>query len=249
MSERELYEMVEGIEAEQPTTDVYPALRQLRPYLQHRGELLDFFHQGLYMAVSERYLPETADAIPYHRELAEYFLNKADPARDKGWQGGCLRGLRELPFHQTKGEMWRELEATLCDLRFMEVKCAAGLMLSLMDDYRTARLSHGEAWFDDCPIEDFQTFLSHQSHFLRDHVESIYQQAFNAAEQHVRAAAEALERTGRFPLRSWLRKTRGSNRQGHQGAVCGLTFWGHDRYRGSYQHKASLDVGSDFRSR
>ena len=38
MLERELLEMVEGAGVEESTSDLFPVLRQLRPYLQHRGD-------------------------------------------------------------------------------------------------------------------------------------------------------------------------------------------------------------------
>jgi hypothetical protein len=42
MSQRELLEMIEGIGVEESTSDLFPILRQLRPYLQYRGDLIDF---------------------------------------------------------------------------------------------------------------------------------------------------------------------------------------------------------------
>lgn len=51
MSERELLEMIEGTGEDESTSEFFPILRQLRPYLQHRGNLLDFFHRGLCKAV------------------------------------------------------------------------------------------------------------------------------------------------------------------------------------------------------
>ena len=104
LSQRELLEMIEpetGTGSERSevacplspasTSDLFPILRQLRPYLQHRGELVDFFHRGLYKAVRERYLPDDECKLPYHRDLADYFRRKGDPAGDRSWQGNYPR--------------------------------------------------------------------------------------------------------------------------------------------------------------
>ena len=45
LSERELLDLLEGgqVRIEESAGDLFPILRQLRPYLQTRGPLLDFF--------------------------------------------------------------------------------------------------------------------------------------------------------------------------------------------------------------
>ena len=60
LSDRELLDIIEStsVAIDQSESDLFPILRQLRPYLQHRGELRDFFHRGLYKAVSEQFLPD-----------------------------------------------------------------------------------------------------------------------------------------------------------------------------------------------
>jgi hypothetical protein len=49
LSERELLDLAEGPEVEisQSKSDLFPILRQLRPYLQHRDAQVDFYHQNL----------------------------------------------------------------------------------------------------------------------------------------------------------------------------------------------------------
>jgi hypothetical protein len=97
--------------------------RLLRPYLMLRGELLDFFHGQLREAVQGRYLKESQVARDAHRAVADYFRRRADPAGDATWTGNYPRALSELPYHQTRAEMWKELHATLTDLAFLEAKC------------------------------------------------------------------------------------------------------------------------------
>jgi len=99
--------MIEGIGVADSTSDLFPVLRQLRPYLQHRGELLDFFHRGLYKAVRQWYLPDdgSAQPWPYHRDLAEYFHAKLNPPGEDAWTGRYPRALSELPHHQIQARL------------------------------------------------------------------------------------------------------------------------------------------------
>jgi hypothetical protein len=97
--------------------------RLLRPYLMRRGELVDFFHGQLRDAVEARFLSDASERLAAHRSIAEYFARKADPAGDRTWSAKHVRGLSELPFHQTKGELWDSLHDTLTDLGFLEAKC------------------------------------------------------------------------------------------------------------------------------
>ena len=48
------------------------------------------------------------------------------------------RKIAELPYHLTNAEDWSRLEQTLCDLYFIEAKCAAGMNYELILDYETA---------------------------------------------------------------------------------------------------------------
>ena len=62
----------------------------------------------------------------YHKNLADYF--KQQPLDlDENEKAPNTRKLVELPWHQTKAEMWDEVSETLCDLYFIQAKCSAGL--------------------------------------------------------------------------------------------------------------------------
>ena len=75
LSDRELLELVEGpgTKIEESTSMLFPILRQLRPYLQHRAELLDFFHRNLYRAARNHYLSTEESQAAAHARLADYF--------------------------------------------------------------------------------------------------------------------------------------------------------------------------------
>ena len=137
MSERELLEMIEGIGAKASSGDLFHVLRQLRPYLQHRGEMVDLFHRGLYKAVSERCLDESS-VRSYHQDLAGYFHAKLNPPGVEAWSGEYPRALSELPHHQTEGQLWEPLEATLTALPFLEGKVSVGMAFESAGDFAAA---------------------------------------------------------------------------------------------------------------
>jgi hypothetical protein len=70
LSERELQELVAGLDG---ADDLFPVLRQLRPYLLSRAGLIDFYHRNLFKAVRECYLPSEEQQRHAHGRLAEYF--------------------------------------------------------------------------------------------------------------------------------------------------------------------------------
>ena len=70
LSERELEELVASADE---SGELFPVLRQLRPYLLQRAALLDFYHRNLYRAVREKYLPTDEDRCAAHAQLSEYF--------------------------------------------------------------------------------------------------------------------------------------------------------------------------------
>ncbi len=104
--------------------------------------LVDFYHDQLRFAVFTRYFSmatpgeERTDAYrSTHDDLARYYHAALNPPDAVPWSGVCPRGLTELPYHQTGGALWNDLVATLCDLRFIEAKCSAGMTYDLVGNY------------------------------------------------------------------------------------------------------------------
>ena len=73
LSEKELTELVVDLSEKE---DLFPVLRQLRTYLMERGEIIDFFHRGLYKAIRSLYLEDEKERKSYHLRLADYFEKK-----------------------------------------------------------------------------------------------------------------------------------------------------------------------------
>jgi len=168
--------------------------------------LIDFFHRQLAKVVNTRYLSTEESRTPHHRQLAEYFRKKADPLGDSTWFGDYPRGLSELPYHQTRAEMWYELERTLTDYWFVEAKVLAKMVFELAWDYETARNAIPTAYLDadkQSRLEGWMSFIMRGTHSLTCLDEPFLQLAYNYTDGGPVAAAaqDAAVRYGEI----WLR--------------------------------------------
>jgi WD40 repeat protein len=132
LSQIELAELIAPGDPEaDPQGNVAALIRLLRPYLMHRGGLLDFYHTQLREAVQAEYLDQEHERVTAHRQLAEYFRHRADPTGDSTWTGDYRRGLSELPYHEIQARMWPELEGTLTSFAFIQAIHVAQLRHAL----------------------------------------------------------------------------------------------------------------------
>jgi len=166
LSETELAELIapgdSQAEPSNPTDaqgNVAALICLLRPYLMHRGELLDFYHTQLREAVEGEYLGAEQERLAAHCALTDYFRRTSDPAGDCTWTGNCPHALRELPYHQVRAGLADDVQATLTDLGFIGAKLRALSLAVLVDDYDLS---------DDCRPPDAAGSLSwHYGKFLR----------------------------------------------------------------------------------
>ena len=140
---------------------IYLFLRQVRPFLARRDGRYDFFFESFDIAARERYVAQLSDASgakrfakEWHRVLANYFyhlptwreiaiseeVQRSIPSREP-----TRRKIAELPYHLTEAEDWDRLEDTLCDLNFIEAKCAVGKAYDLNADYHLALAALSES--------------------------------------------------------------------------------------------------------
>jgi hypothetical protein len=96
----------------------------LEPYITERSadgtSLMGFYHRQLGEVVEEDYLVAD-EGLARHKHLADHFaLPEVEEATF------TLRQMSELPYQQTRAEMWYPLFETLSDFRFLEQKAATG---------------------------------------------------------------------------------------------------------------------------
>jgi hypothetical protein len=145
LSGRELQELVAGLSGKD---DLFPVLRQLRPYLLSRAGLLDFYHRNLFKAVRERYLQTPEQQSAGHARLAayfqaqDYFLESLEDQRARARRlpptprPANVRKVDELPWQllqvaklsgkdDPKSPHWDAVADLFTDLNFREAKAEA----------------------------------------------------------------------------------------------------------------------------
>lgn len=121
LSQRELAELLApGDPKAEPTIpddaqgNVAALLQLLRPYLMHRGELLDFYHGQFRAAAQGSYLTMSADWAKSHKTLAEFFRKAVGPDGGQTWLAprseadgaSGVQALEEIPFHSYQFALW-----------------------------------------------------------------------------------------------------------------------------------------------
>jgi nephrocystin-3 len=91
--------------------NVAALLRLLRPYLMHRGELIDFFHSQLREAVENEFLQTEEERQLGHRVLGLYFMAQVRAQLCPGRSHGG----RELLYHLQSAAMWDQIVSALAD--------------------------------------------------------------------------------------------------------------------------------------
>ena len=110
----------------------------IKPYLAERHvdhtSVLTFYHRQVMDAVTARYL-NNGQGTELHRRLSDYFERQPHHlSADSDRAALNYRKLSELLYHQAEAGSWAAYEATLCDLTFVEAKCAAGMLFDLIAD-------------------------------------------------------------------------------------------------------------------
>lgn len=181
----------------------------LEPYLTERSadgtSLLTFYHRQFGEVVTEEFLADETKR-KRHEGLARYFGFQPLWIEKAGKNTANLRKVSELPYQQTCGEMWDEIEQTLCDLHFIEAKCAGGMTYDLINDYKDALKALPESalrvYMDF--LSPRATFLTEYTHFLTCEVASELPSSRFTSSQ----IAKAHHRLRELNI-PWLEKVRG----------------------------------------
>ncbi|MFQ5864544.1 MAG: AAA family ATPase [bacterium] len=178
----------------------------LEPYLTERSAdgttLLAFYHRQLGEVVAETYLGGEPKR-QRHRGLARYFGDLA--LWVEKYKAPNLRKVSEQPYQQTCGEMWKELEATLCCLEFIEAKCAAGLSGDLLLDCSLAAGSQRISAYLKSRVDEFGWFIRRNLEVLTHHPELTFQQAVNSPDRSLPAKTARERWKAGKERRPWIR--------------------------------------------
>jgi len=190
LSERELQELVAGLSG---ADDLFPILRQLRPYLLRRAGLIDFYHRTLFKAVRERYLASKEQQRVAHASLAEFFQRQHYWLESRGEQQrrantlpptlrpANLRKVDELPWQLLQAGDWEKSEKVLTDLPFLEAKAEAGLLADLVEDYVQFRVTCPRQISGAAKVGLLERALLQDLAFLERHPSSLFQCMWGSA--------------------------------------------------------------------
>ena len=200
----------------------------LEAYLTERNidgtNLLAFFHRQFDEVVAENYLVGD-EKLRQHSGLAQFFGDQPLQIEKDGRRNPNLRKVSELPFQQMQGERWNDLERTLCDLEFIEAKCAAGMTYQLVGDYQEGLAAVGgqKGWSGRNQVIEFSRFVQRQAHILREHPSVTFQQAANQSDSTSLAQMARRRFDAGLETRPWLRWVNKSQ----YSSPCLMTFTGH----------------------
>ena len=200
LSEGELQELAAPLCPPAPSRDtgewtsrsgeLFPLLRQLRAYLQRRGELVDFYHRNLCKAVQARYLPTAELQQVGHGELADYFDGQdyweesVEEQRARAQRlpatprPANVRKVDELLWQRLQAKQWDECEKILTDLSYLEAKNEAGMVFELAGDFTRTT----DALPEDRPLRRILHLLDESLrrdiHFIARHTQDYPQALF-----------------------------------------------------------------------
>jgi telomerase protein component 1 len=157
-------------------------------------------------AAVSAYLPDEERRY-VHSRLAEWFTPRKDAQPGAGTGRFDVRSVTELPYQQRSAGMWQELHDTLCNLSFIESKCAAGLLYDLLADYDAAIQSVELTSEQRRRIGGFARFVRAHAHILGTHPGLTLQQALNEPDSAVvYEAARDAANTATHPFFHFINK-------------------------------------------
>jgi telomerase protein component 1 len=176
----------------------------LRPTTESGEGTLGFFHSLFAKAAAKRYLVRDQETV-CHKSLAGYFLSLADPTGDLTFQGTDSRAVSELAYHLTKARMWRELEAALTSLVFIERKCSQDQVYDLVEDLDLACSLADMPDSTRARLRDFHRYVAGNVHILTGLPRLVFQQAANQPDISVASSVAKARFDSGNEKRPWLR--------------------------------------------
>ena len=194
----------------------------LQPTEQDSSDLLSLAHRDIESAVRLRYMKRGGGAErekKLHQLLATYFKSECDPSGDRAYKGNDVRSFNELPHHLMCSGQWRELEETVCDVKFAVSKCQLGAAQGLLEDYTPSleglsgvRARDTARFLGQPRVETFRSFVSRNLHVLTATPSLALQQALNEpSSSAVATAAERALLDDPQPLVRWVNRSPGQD--------------------------------------
>lgn len=178
LTEPEMVALTDGGEG---ADDLFPVLRQLRPYLMRRGEVWDFFHGALAAAARARYLPDETARRDAHDRLADHFLAQPDYIDTEERRQPNARRAEEIVEHLHVTERWGDLVDVLQTFEYLQARVDLGDPVGLAYDFAKA----AEVLPPGTPERDVLRVLGraveYDMAFLSRHPEGLFQQVWNRA--------------------------------------------------------------------
>jgi WD40 repeat protein len=109
----------------------------------------------------------------YHTNIANYFKQSVFFFDGYAQKKPNIRKCAEQPWQQTKAEMWDEVTETLCDLDFIQVKCAAKMTYDLVKDYHFALEGLPEAQPERERNAKWEKYSNELIEYVRGDIETI----------------------------------------------------------------------------
>lgn len=195
LSERELLELTAAAKLVSGE-ELFPLLRQLRPYLLRRGSLIDFYHGNLRKAVQRRYLADEEVRRTAHACLAEYFNSRS------AWLGSSkprvanVRRADELLWQRVQAGQFDEAAELLISLEYLEAKTEAGQVAELVSEFvtTTAGLPESHPLRQRLPL--LGAAVRRDLHFLTRHPTTLFQCLWNSCWWHDSPRAARYFETG-----------------------------------------------------
>jgi len=148
MAHRELWELLaDGESVEDEQRNVSTVLRFLRPYLGLHGELYNFYHGQVQVAVEQAYLSSENKKKMVHLSLADYFDAQENVFQPFEYGKGMSnrRKAEELPRALHKAAQRQRFEELLWSYCFMEAKVDALGPQPLIEDYKFLGLNSNDS--------------------------------------------------------------------------------------------------------
>lgn len=171
--------------------DLFPVLRQLRPYLLSRDGLFDFYHRNLHKAVVRRCLNSSKDRQAAHAQLAEFFhaqdywQETVDEQRDRALRipptsrPANIRKVDELPWQRLHARQGAEIVKLWSELPFLEAKAEAGLAHELVTDFAEAIHSLPPDHAAVRRMRLLHKALRRDLNFIAEHPTALFQSVWN----------------------------------------------------------------------